>query len=1065
MSSPGQIVGGVVGAVAGFFLSGFNPMGALYGAQLGMMAGGAIDPPKGPTVEGPRLSDLTVQTSNYGASIPRVYGTAVLNGNVIWLEGNRLKESVTTTTSGGKGGSKSKTTTQKYSYSATFAVGLCQGPIAGVLRIWIGPKLIYHAGATDPETIAASNEAAQGFALYLGTNTQQPDPRIQAAVGVANAPAWRGLAYLVFYDLELASYGNSLLGAQVRVEVIQPTATESVATIITTASTVASRTTEMAWRGESITGIGVNVVSSQYYIERLVAKPGTAEVAISTTLLPGYGVGVLPHMIRGNPDLLVALSFYIGRSLAFSDDQVNEVGRRINMDSPFTEWAGGESPVAWNAVSGRVMMLGSLGAGVSHYASASINSGVWETLITYAAAPIKFSSIYGCADGQTYAKAPGDLLYRIDAYYNVLEGPWTYPTTRTFMDRKGSYFYFCDSLQTTIYEHYFDGSTYNLGSGVASVVGSFELWCLVGDRSWWVRRPGVSVTFTSFSAVFSPRSQGLDSIVSAECLQSGILTAGDIDVTGLAGKSVRGYTIAGSGSIRSAIEPLQAGWPFDVQAHGYQIKFVPRGGASIATIPAIDLNARTAGEAPGVSLTTRREMDTQMPRRVVVKHFDPDREYNRGVQYAERLNTAAINITSLDLAIVLTVFEAAGVAEVLLYLAWLERYSVSFVLPPSYGQLEVADVISLETPEGYVSLRLTACNTLSDQRIECEARYAAAAIYTPTATGASSADTGATTIALRGITQAVFLDIPLVHEMRNSFGLPVAMAGVSDGWPGGSLYQSADGGATWSDLADVGAPGATIGTATNSLSAVESRLLDNISLLAVTLATGDLYSVSLLNLLNGSNTLAYGANGRWEIIGAMTCTPGGGNAYVLSNLLRGRFGTEWAMGLHVIGDTVVLLDDADLQWLALSSSAISQARLYRAITFGSDICTDCDRSFTYSAVNLKPLAPIALTGARDPASADWSLSWLRRTRTGGEWRDYVDADLGESSEAYQIDVFSDGTYATVKRTIAVTTQAAAYTSAEQVADFGSDQATIYLKVYQMSATAGRGYPLTQSLTR
>lgn len=275
----------------------------------------------------------------------------------------------------------------------------------------------------------------------------------------------------------------------------------------------------------------------------------------------------------------------------------------------------------------------------------------------------------------------------------------------------------------------------------------------------------------------------------------------------------------------------------------------------------------------------------------------------------------------------------------------------------------------------------------------------------------------------------------------------------------------ADGGATWSDLADAGAPGATIGTATNALVAVDSRLLDSRSLLAVTLATGDLYSVSLLNLLNGSNTLAYGANGRWEIIGAMTCTPGGGNAYVLSNLLRGRFGTEWAMGMHVIGDTVVLLDDADLQWLALSSSAISQAGLYRAITFGSDIGTDSDRSFTYSAVNLKPLAPIALTGARDPASADWSLSWLRRTRTGGEWRDYVDADLGESSEAYQIDVFSDGTYATVKRTIAVTTQAAAYTSAEQVADFGSDQATIYLKVYQMSATAGRGYPLTQSLTR
>jgi len=1063
MSSGGQIVGGIVGAVAGVFLGG--PSGSLYGAQLGMMAGGYLDPPKGPSIEGPRINDLRFQTSTYGAVIPRCYDTIALNGNVFWMENNSLKETVTKESSGGgKGGGGSKSTTRTYTYSATFAVGLCQGPIAGVRRIWIGADLIYDAGSSDPDTIAASNAAAEGFAIYLGTDDQLPDARMQATLGAANTPAWRGLAYIVFYDLQLARYANSLAGAQVRVEVMQLGATETFS-VTTTASSIASRTTEMAWRGESITGIGVNVVSSQYYIERLVATPSTAEVAISTTLLPGYGAWMFPHTVRGNPALLVAITNYAGSFLAFFDDQGDEVGTRIRMDSPFTSWAGGESPIAWNASSGRMMMLGSLGAGVSHYASASIGSGVWEALITYAAAPIKFSSIHGCSDGQTYAKAPGDLLYRIDADYNVLEGPWTYPTTRTFMDRKGSYFYFCNSLQTTIYEHYFDGSTYNLGSGVASVVGPFGLWCFVGDRAWWVRYAGVSVTFTSFSAAFSPRSQGLNSIVSAECLQSGILTAGDIDVTGLAGKSVRGYTIARSGSIRSAIEPLQAVWPFDVQAHGYQIRFVLRGGASVATIPAIDLDARPAGEAPGVSLTTRREMDTQMPRRVVVKHFDPDREYNLGEQYSERLNTAAINVTSLDLAVVLTSGEAAGVAEVLLYLAWLERYAVSFVLPPSYGQLEVADVISLETPEGFVSLRLTACNTLSDQRIECEARYAAAAIYTPTATGASSAVTGETTIALRGITQAVFLDIPQVHEMQSSVGLPVAMAGVSDGWPGGSLYQSADGGATWSDLADAGAPGATIGTATNALVAVDSRLLDSRSLLAVTLATGDLYSVSLLNLLNGSNTLAYGANGRWEIIGAMTCTPGGGNAYVLSNLLRGRFGTEWAMGLHVIGDTVVLLDDADLQWLALSSSAISQARLYRAITFGSDISTDSDRSFTYSAVNLLPLSPIALTGNRNPSSNDWTLTWIRRTRSGGEWRDGMDVDLGETSERYEIDIYASGAYASVKRTIATTSPVAAYSSADQVTDFGSNQATIYLKIYQLSDSIGRGYPLTASLTR
>ena len=38
-------------------------------------------------------------------------------------------------------------------------------------------------------------------------------------------------------------------------------------------------------------------------------------------------------------------------------------------------------------------------------------------------------------------------------------------------------------------------------------------------------------------------------------------------------------------------------------------------------------------------------------------------------------------------------------------------------------------------------------------------------------------------------------------------------------------------------------------------------------------------------------------------------------------------------------------------------------------------------------------------------------------------------------------------------------------SAQQVADFGSNQATLYVKVYQLSANVGRGNPLTTSITR
>jgi hypothetical protein len=41
----------------------------------------------------------------------------------------------------------------------------------------------------------------------------------------------------------------------------------------------------------------------------------------------------------------------------------------------------------------------------------------------------------------------------------------------------------------------------------------------------------------------------------------------------------------------------------------------------------------------------------------------------------------------------------------------------------------------------------------------------------------------------------------------------------------------------------------------------------------------------------------------------------------------------------------------------------------------------------------------------------------------------------------------------------------AYTSAQQVTDFGSNQAKLYVKVYQLTEHVGRGKPLTTSITR
>jgi hypothetical protein len=93
-------------AQVGFAVAG-AAVGSLFGMpQLGWIAGAAIGgllfPAKGPSTEGPRLGDLSVLSSAYGMSIPIIYGTMRVAGNMIWSSG--LREVKRTQKGGGKGG-------------------------------------------------------------------------------------------------------------------------------------------------------------------------------------------------------------------------------------------------------------------------------------------------------------------------------------------------------------------------------------------------------------------------------------------------------------------------------------------------------------------------------------------------------------------------------------------------------------------------------------------------------------------------------------------------------------------------------------------------------------------------------------------------------------------------------------------------------------------------------------------------------------------------------------------------------------------------------------------------
>lgn len=1030
--STGQWIGTIVGAVVGFFTGGstwyYTAASMAQGAAVGNAVGGALDPPKGPNMLGPRLSDLGYQTSTYGANLPRIYGATAVFGNVFWLEGDKLKEVARKKKSGGKGGGGSSTTT--FSYFATFALGLCHcpsGPIAGVRRIWASGKLIYDAGSDDQETMAASNQAAKGFRIYYGTDDQLPDPRMEADKGVGNVSGHPGRAYIVFYDFKLADYGNSLAGVQIKVEVVTAGAQQSGETVLL-----------MHMDGGAADACGHTVSIDQTILDNDWIQFGTQRG-------PFGGRADFTGMVTSGATTPVP-----ARAIVVANSTDFEIG-----DASFTLEAtasGTAYPVSSTAIL--------VGYGLSP-TQPSLRAFRFE----YNHAGDLIFAASGL-DGDLGITAPGvisnsDDLNRYAVTRDASGVGRLFVNGAKVAEGAMSGYIRNASGNSVNYPDMYVGSQYQGGSRVGTID---EVRLVVGmalytDDYTPLPIPADVWGFQNLSA----DQAVLGDIVLAECLQSRLLTIDDIDVSDLT-DIVQGYRISSTGSIRAAIEPLLTAYPCDVIASGYKIKFVRRGNTSAVTIPIELLDARADGDTPAAPLTISREMETQLPRLVRVSHIDYEREYDDGVQASpERVTSSSDKILAVEVPVVMTAAQAAQTAEVLNGIYWMERNDLSFKLPPVYAQLQPADVVTITSDTESHELRLTAISYLPDGRLECAAKYNSVDAYQAVSPGEPGSVTPPPTIGLAGPSAWELLDIPALTTDMNTPIMVGAMTGYTTGWPGGILYRSTDGGQTWGEVQGWSEK-CTIGYARNAIGSQPAERFDITSQLQADFYGGEPESVTQLALLNGANHFAYGVHGRWEIIAARTVTLQADGSYTLQDMLRGRFGTEHNRGNHAVGDALILLTDLDLAFIAQDSASIGLSRLWRGVTLGADIDSTTDTALSYGAVNLKPLSPVYAKGHQDRTSGDWSISWVRRTRIGGEWRDLVDASLGEASEAYEIDVCTSD-FATVKRTLSVTSAAASYTSAQQTTDFGAEQETLYLRIYQISAAVGRGYALQVTLTQ
>lgn len=145
------------------------------------------------------VSGLQLQSSTYGKVIPLVYGTTRIAPNLIWYGDFQSvsHESSGSSGGGGKGGvgggggGKGGGGSVTYTYNTAVALGLCEGPIYDIYRIYIDKNITY--------------SSALGFSEFLGTYSQSPWGYLTTNHST-EALNYHGVAYVAASSYQL---GNS----------------------------------------------------------------------------------------------------------------------------------------------------------------------------------------------------------------------------------------------------------------------------------------------------------------------------------------------------------------------------------------------------------------------------------------------------------------------------------------------------------------------------------------------------------------------------------------------------------------------------------------------------------------------------------------------------------------------------------------------------------------------------------------------------------------------------------------------------------------------------------------
>lgn len=1059
--------------------------------------------------EGPRLSELNVTGADYGTVIPKMWGTRRLECTIFFAE--QLKEvKKRNKTKGGK--------FNEYQYFGTWAVAICDNEIQGVTKIWFDKHLIYDNTGAGPEFPFTFSDRLQqqkrirnNIRIYNGDSAQLPDPRMEATVngefGADSCPAYRGLAYIMFEEIPLEKFGNRMPLVSVEVtsgttEIFpiafipgtargsfQPSMNELWGAWLDPSAETLFFASRDEWARldmvtQSVLEFGKLPIDIDVVECVGVQSNGDLWVAdkiVSQELYHFYGpnyqvydVITLPNLVWGSTQL-----FEIDGQVLVCMWGASPVDRCLVYHAGFNEFVYNENTDFVPAFfARRGEELWAFGANGSTTTSDLEMLCVWGGLV-------------GTQITVTWPEpmAVASLVNMGVIYYEP-DDTWIIAV------RDSAHGYFCkvdpgtgnillqyEPLEMDVFgiskqmNNWRGGDTFWTGYETFQQM-ELDLATLTPRRivDWmdWSPQPlDEALYIPSINALFSqgatvgnlamfrfldriaPQGTTLQTI--CEDIAEAVQADADSDYSAFT-QEIKGFSTT-QGPAKNILEPLITLHDADIRPHNFGLQGVLRGGSPGTSLPTRRLVVQ--GES---RYKVDRVSETDLPQRVDVTYADTtnDQQPNTATairRQADSQRTANVNADNYaedpDTAIQLV--------ERYIRRRWYEQESYQFSVPRTYIALEPADVITVQLDDLDRVARIETIQVGANGVLTLKATRDAPSIALLSGNSGASAE-GQTpdTIIVSAPSQLVLADVPLVQDLDDTttpfvyFGLGPMGSG---GWPGADVWQSdtpipADFNPGWGAASSDQA--ATIGFTQGALGDAVPEVFDYGNSVTVVLWSGSLESVTQQELIDDPmlNLAIIGT----EIVQFRTAALEADGSYTLSGFFRGCRGTEASSTGHLPGDTFMLVDQSMLR-RSLGVSEVGDTDYYRGVTSGRSFDGALTRSLSFTGAANKPYSPAHVDLVQDPVSEDWDISWVRRTRIGGANVNGSDVPLGESSEAYEVDIMNGSA---VVRTITSATPSVTYTQAQQVTDFGSAQTSLTVRVYQMSSVVGRGFVTEQA---